>query len=897
MPTSTPLDERTPIEKARDRLLTDDTFYAEKCLKIVDQDEQLVPLRLKPAQRRLVAVKAQQEREGKPVRILILKARKEGLCLDPSTRVLTEDLRWVPIDSVAPGDRLIATDEEPPGGKGHHRRMRVATVEAKRAVRKRAYRLRMSDGRELIATAGHRFLTKRGRAMPTWRSVERMKPGTDEIRHITEPWEEPAYKDGWFGGFLDGEGTVRRKERAGCEMVVTQRPGPTCDRARRYLVDGNYTMREEIDNRTMEEAPGRFGDNPVLRLGVGRMNEIFRLVGQTRPTRFLRSDWWEGKELPGKRSGCAWASVVSIEELNVRRMIDLQTDTKTFIAEGFVSHNSTMVQGLMIKRITQRKNHKAMVVAHDSDTATQIFEMGEMMHSQLPDEMIAGLQVKPPVVSGQAGKEIKLGEPSRVRRQAGHTGLNSSYYVDTAGSYESGRGFTLHSLHLSEFALYQNPEKKSKALFNAVPDLPGTMIVIESTADGYNLFRKLWVAAVRGDSAYFPLFIAWFEDPQYSMPFANSEEREDFIQTIGRGEYGEDEPELVETGVTPEQLKWRRWAIQNKANGDIRAFWQEYPAKWEEAFLATGRQVFSPALVAKVIAKTERTDPIAQRGVIQPQTWEKSTYMKREIEVPANPLWIPDGSKELAVATPRWQRWELPDPGLKSADPETRRPPGQYVIFVDSASGAETASEGSDYFAIQVINHRTLEQVAVWHARGIDTDKVAEQVYLVALLYSITIEVADGSTRTWRPWVGIETTGGYGLSIADKMWRVWKYAMLYFRRPADQKGERQENRLGWSTNVKTKPLLVDHGKELLRTGHHGVRHKGTAAEMQTFVKDEKGKMGAEEDYFDDLLDAWLGAQMIANEKSLRRVPDPSQTGPRSRMRPPSMNVRPHTLSR
>lgn len=558
---------------------------------------------------------------------------------------------------------------------------------------------------------------------------------------------------------------------------------------------------------------------------------------------------------------------------------------------------STIVQGLTIKRATQRRNHKALVVAHDGDTAEEIFAIGETMYAQLPDEIIGGLQLKPPVVSSRAGQEIKWGQPSRTRRLAGDIGLNSSYYVDTANQYEGGRGFTYHTLHLSEFAFWASPEKKLRALLNAVPNTPGTMIVIESTANGYNLFRRLWVAAVAGRSDYFPLFIAWFEDPDYTLPFANPEERDAFIATIGRGEFGEDEPALVELGVTPEQLHWRRWAIENRCHGDLRAFWQEYPANWEEAFLATGRQVFAPALVSKVLTRTEQTDPVAQRGVILPQAWEKSTYMSREIEVPANPLWVPEGSADVGIATPRWRRWELPDPGRLSADPEERRLPGQYVIFVDSASGAETASEGSDYFAIQVINHRTLAQVAVWHARGIDADRVAQQVYLVALLYSITIPMPDGTSRTWRPWVGIETTGGFGVSIANKMWRVWKYPMLYFRRPADQKGEKQEKRLGWSTDVKTKPLLVDHAKELLRTDNHGIRDKATALEMQTFVRDDKGKMGAEEDYFDDLLDGWMGAQIIANEKPLRRFPDPDRAGPRAKIAAPSMNVRPSTLRR
>jgi hypothetical protein len=559
---------------------------------------------------------------------------------------------------------------------------------------------------------------------------------------------------------------------------------------------------------------------------------------------------------------------------------------------------STIVQGLLLKRCTQRANHRAQVIAHDKETGEGIFEMAETMYSNLPNEQLAGLLLKPPTVRASAGQEIVWGQPSRSRRFAGDRGLNSSYKVDTANNYESGRGLTPFTLHCSEFAFWENAEKKSKALFNSIPDTPATMIVIESTANGYNLFRKLWIAAETGQSAYYPLFIAWYEDPQYWMPFAHAEERDEFIADIGRGPFGEAEPELVALGVQPEQLRWRRWAIVNKANGDLRAFWQEYPATAQEAFLATGKQVFASVLVSQVLERTESTEAEAEEGIIKPQKLVKSKYMGREIEVPAEPLWLPATAAQ-GVGTPLWRRWAKPDLGEQSADPEKVRPPGQYVIELDSASGVETASEGTDYFAIQVIDHRTLEQVAVWHAREIDPNLATEQLYLAALLYTIPVLYPDGSKRLWRPWVAIETTGGFGQSAATTLWKMWRYPNLYFRSPADRKSEKQEDRLGWSTDHVTKPLLVDWAQQLLRLGRTGLRHHATAAEMQTYVRDPKsGKMGAEEDYFDDLLESWMIAQYVAREKPLRRLPRPEAVagaGRKPKVAAPTLNVKPRTF--
>jgi hypothetical protein len=553
---------------------------------------------------------------------------------------------------------------------------------------------------------------------------------------------------------------------------------------------------------------------------------------------------------------------------------------------------STATQGLLVKRITQRENHRALVVAHDKKTAAQLFEIGEGMYSSLPDEAVGGLALKPPVAGGRKGAELVLGQPNRMARFSGDRGLNSKYVVDTANEYDTGRGWTFQSLHCSEYAFWQDAERKGKAILNTVPDRPGTLIVIESTANGYNAFRRRWVNAVSGHGGYAALFIAWFEDPEYVLAFANPEERERFVQSeLGVGEHGEAETELMSLGVSLEQLHWRRWAINDKAEGDLRAFWQEYPANWEEAFLATGRQVFKPLLVSKIIARTEETELDSVKGALIEQGFSKGRYMGREVDIPAAPKWVEDPAVLGVHGRQPWQVWEWPDQGLWE-DSSLVRPPGQYIVSVDSASGKETASEGSDYFAVQVINHRTKAQVAQYHARGVDADIVAREAFLACLFWSVEFTLPDGRRRHWKPWLVVETTGGYGVSIATKTHRVWRYPKLFFRKPIAQKGEREEGRLGWSTDVATKPLIVDHAAELVRAGQDGIRSKLLAGEMQTYVKDPKtGKMGAEEDYFDDLLECWMVGQFVAAEKPLQTVP----TGPRRTIGAPVMQVRPQSF--
>jgi hypothetical protein len=54
------------------------------------------------------------------------------------------------------------------------------------------------------------------------------------------------------------------------------------------------------------------------------------------------------------------------------------------------------------------------------------------------------------------------------------------------------------------------------SLMQTVPDLPGTeIIIIESTANGFNDFHALWRKAESGESEFLPIFLPWSMDAEY----------------------------------------------------------------------------------------------------------------------------------------------------------------------------------------------------------------------------------------------------------------------------------------------------------------------------------------------------------------------------------------------
>jgi hypothetical protein len=401
------------VEALRHRLLYDTPFYAEHCLWIVDKQRRLVRLKPLPWQARTEDTPAditpldealeKQRAAGQPMRAIILKSRKLGFCLAPETRVLTADLRWVTIDSVRPGDRLLGCDEEPPGGGGSARKMREVVVEARRDVHDVAYRVVLDNGATVTATAEHRFLARWGaRTEARWRTVAKMKVG-DRIRHVARPWGEPAYEDGWFGGMIDGEGSLRPQG-----VTIYQRPGAVFDRAVSYLDDRGYASSQQQQKRNPA-----WSDSAAVTVRL--TSQMLRLVGMSRPSRFVGNpSWWEGRELPYKDG--AWPKIVEITPLPAQRMVDLQTDRKTFVAEGLVSHNSTWAQAKAMQRVTQMPFQSALTVAHRGDAAAELFDMALRMYERLPSD--------PQLADLIFGEGTVKGAPFSVRPQKISEGLS-----------------------------------------------------------------------------------------------------------------------------------------------------------------------------------------------------------------------------------------------------------------------------------------------------------------------------------------------------------------------------------------------------------------------------------------------------------------------------------------
>ncbi len=529
---------------------------------------------------------------GHPDGLLIncLKARQGGLCLDPKTKVLTTDLRWVPLEMVTVGDTLVGTDEEPPGGRGAGRRMRTTVVEGRREVREEAFQLDLDNGVVLIATGPHRFLTRnRGGADTRWRRVDRMVVG-EYLRTITKPWEPATLEDAWFGGLLDGEGCLNAAPgRDGAEINMSQVAGPVFDRAETYLRDGEYSYRIERDG---SRRASKFGTRPVDRLCVSRMAELFRLLGQTRPTRFIARRWWEGKDLPGKRIGTAWARVVRITPLGPQRMIDLQTSTKTFIAEGVVSHNSTLGAALVTHRVITQTHVRALLASDvpDNSGSEGLFGMYERLVANLPWWLAPAekFHAKNQHIIFESGSAILVESGKSMKG-----GLQ-----DKGGSKgQLGRSKTFSTVHLTELSTWEAPEQIDDSLMPAVPRSHRTLGIKESTAKGrHNWHHEDWLVGQRGRGRWTNVFIPWFaEETKYWLPAPTAwVPNEDTLLEARKAE--ESGPLYLHrpTTLSRNQLYWWEETRATYAEkGQLARFLEEFASDPESCFQASGMSIFT----------------------------------------------------------------------------------------------------------------------------------------------------------------------------------------------------------------------------------------------------------------------------------------------------------------
>lgn len=435
---------------------------------------------------------------------------------------------------------------------------------------------------------------------------------------------------------------------------------------------------------------------------------------------------------------------------------------------------STFTGGVIFKQSATKRFVDSGIVAHTSEASTNLFNMYKLFYECLPDSM------KPSLKASNAKEVVFDNEQG--------TGLKSKIRCMTAGAKGLGRSLTLNYLHLSELAFWEGDVQETlTGLMQAFTGKPDSILIIESTANGYEKFKDIWDDAVNGDNDYIPLFVGW-------------NELEDYVAPYDGFELTPEEKELKDKyNLTLEQLQWRRNTIRNKCNNDIDQFHQEYPICPEEAFLASGHCAF---LQDNLIERLKTVEEPKKRGYFDYE-------LDPDSEKILNYWWVDDKRGAIRI-------WE---------EPEAKKP---YVI------GGDTSGEGSDEFTADVIDNTTCMQVATYE-KETDETLYARQMWCLGHYYNTAL-------------ISIETN--FSTYPVKELQRL-KYPKQYVREREDTYSGRISDAFGFRTTTLTRPVLIGYLKDLIRDNVDLINDRKTINQCLTFVKNKEGKYEAIEGKHDD----------------------------------------------
>ncbi len=448
---------------------------------------------------------------------------------------------------------------------------------------------------------------------------------------------------------------------------------------------------------------------------------------------------------------------------------------------------STLTEAMIFKRTACAPHVSSGIVAHREDSTTNLFVMSKRFYDHLPREMR-------PRKKASNAKELSFAD------------LGSNIRCMTAGGDGIGRSDTFQNLHISEYAMWRgNKEETLLGLMQAVPNAAGTMVVIESTANGYDDFKKLWDAAVRAESGFVPVFCAWWEHAEYAMPYAGEVWSADELE----------QKRLYD--LSDEQLVWRRWCIANNCGGNTDLFRQEYPASADEAFLMSGRPVFDNEVILKRIAELER------------QKFDSVRFV---------PKWRDAATQDKIVGYDK-QR------GQDIRIYEHPRPNVPYVI------GGDTKGEGKDYYAATVIDNRHGKRVATLHMQLMHSHPFTHQLYCLGKYYNDAL-------------IGVEHNFNQG--PIEELERLG-YPHQYRRQRHDDIHHGYQKKWGFRTDGTTRPLIIDKEIDMINNHVDLFFDIPTLREALTFVYDERNRPDALTGEHDDLLMSDMIANEIRGQQS------------------------------
>lgn len=373
------------------------------------------------------------------------------------------------------------------------------------------------------------------------------------------------------------------------------------------------------------------------------------------------------------------------------------------------------------------------------------------------------------------------------RRELYFDKLDSSFIVGTAGADSVGRGETITFLHASELAFWSPSSARDN--FNGL-----TQAIPDQP--GTAVFIESTANGVTG--LFYELWQGAVDGTNGYVPvfipwFLDPEYRAAVSPGFTRSPEEEELAALYD--LDNQQLMFRRLKV---AQNGIDLFHQEYPATPEEAFLTTGRPVFIPEQL-QIILRDIKDKPPLRRMALEGASFEDMEWK----EHPRGELIL---YREI-------------------------EPTECYTIGADTAAGIK----GRDYSVAQVLD-RKKRQVAI--CRGyFAPDYFADVLYKLGELFNMALVAPESNN--------------HGILTVNRLSKDHAYPYVYTQVIHDKTTDTDTVTLGFRTDVKTKPLIIDKLRADARDSEIELNDPITVREMLTYIVTEEGKMEAEHNCHDD----------------------------------------------
>lgn len=471
---------------------------------------------------------------------------------------------------------------------------------------------------------------------------------------------------------------------------------------------------------------------------------------------------------------------------------------------------STAVEAIIYWWTSTNKNINSVIIGHEESSSKNLYTMFRRYYDNTNP-------LFKPSIRYNTRTDLSFERFDDTGKQVG---LGSSIKTATAGNKAAGRSDTINCLHASELGEWENGEELVASLLETVPDMPymekPSMMFLESTAKGRgNYFHKEFVAAVNGENNFMPFFFPWWILDEYERDDGElgelSEYEELLVEAMKKGCHVAGQVIEIDEDRIPAKIHFYRRKSRNFAATPERLF-QEYPSFWQEAFIASGKNVFNVLSLQKMEENSQKPS--------------ESKYFKINTS---------DIGGEFILEEVPFEEQEKEDDftykgPLKIWHPAEKRK--EYVIGADVAEGLANG----DYSVAEVIDVSTMQTVARWRGH-IDPDKFGEVLNALGTYYNYAL-------------IGVEVNN-HGLTTIQKL-RDTFYTNLYKRNKGyDEDFEEPTSNLGWKTDVRSKRIMIDDLIRIVREGINEDLDPVFTREAFSFVRDDRGRMGAETGEHDD----------------------------------------------